>query len=51
MNKELKKMTEQWMSLERETLEQRKKAEQYYDENLMSLIEEDSISRSEIIVF
>ena len=33
MNKELKKITEEWMKLERKTLEQRKHAEDFYDQN------------------
>ena len=43
MNKELSKITKEWMELERKTLEQRKKAEEFYDQNLMKLIEEDFI--------
>ena len=41
MKTALRKMTEQWMQLERKTLEQRKLAAQFYDENLMKLFEED----------
>ena len=46
MNKELQEKTEQWMQLERKTLEQRKLAEQFYDSNMMKLIEEDFINRN-----
>lgn len=35
MNKSLQKKTEEWMKLERKTLEQRKKAEEYYELELM----------------
>ena len=41
MNNELQIKTEEWMKLERKTLAQRKKAEEYYDDNLMKLIEDD----------
>ena len=34
------------MKLERKTLEQRKEADRYYDENLMDLIMEDYITRN-----
>ena len=36
MKKTLQKKTEEWMKLERRTLEQRKKAEEYYEQELMS---------------
>ena len=42
----LEKATKQWMALERKTLEQRKAADQFYDENVMKLIEEDYIRRN-----
>ena len=51
MNKELSKITKEWMELERKTLEQRKKAEEFYDQNLMKLIEEDFIERNKDMVF
>lgn len=51
MNNQLKKMTNEWMQLERKTLEQRQIAEQFYDENLMKLIEEDFIERNQDMVF
>ncbi|MBQ9334122.1 MAG: TIGR02710 family CRISPR-associated protein [Lachnospiraceae bacterium] len=46
MNKELMKKTEEWMKLERKTLEQRREADLYYDTNLMKLIEQDFIERN-----
>ena len=46
MNKELQKVTKEWMKLERKTLEQRQEADRYYDENLMDLIKEDYIARN-----
>ena len=46
MNKELKNKTEEWMKLERKTLEKRKKADEYYDRNLMKLIEKDYCERN-----
>lgn len=47
MNVNLTTKTEEWMQLERKTLEQRKLAEQFYDENLMDLIVEDYIERNQ----
>lgn len=44
-------MTEQWMNLERKTLEQRRAADQFYEEHLMKLIEEDFIARNKKIVY
>lgn len=41
MNSELKKNTEKWKGLERKTLEQRRVADEFYDKNLMRLIEKD----------
>ncbi|KIR01324.1 CRISPR-associated proteinr [Lachnospiraceae bacterium TWA4] len=38
MNKELEKRTQEWMGLERATLKQRTKAEEYYEKQLMKLI-------------
>ncbi len=46
MNESLMKKTEEWMQLERKTLAQRKVAEEFYYENLMSLIEADYIERN-----
>lgn len=42
----LVEMTEKWMSLERKTLKQRQEAEQFYEKNLMKLIEQDYINRN-----
>ena len=41
MNAVLKKKTEEWMQLERKTNEQRREADIFYQNNLMSLIEKD----------
>ena len=38
MNVSLKKMTQEWMQLERKTIEQRKVAEDFYEKNLMNLM-------------
>lgn len=38
MKNELKKMIQEWMELERKTTEQRKVAELFYEEKLMSLV-------------
>lgn len=46
MNKELQKVTKEWMELERKTLEQRREADRYYDEHLMDLIKEDYVARN-----
>lgn len=46
MNDNLMKKTEEWMQLERKTLEQRKVADEFYYKNLMSLIEADYIKRN-----
>ncbi len=46
MKRDLKEITQQWMQLERKTLEQRKQADEFYESNLMSLIEEDFIERN-----
>ncbi len=51
MNQELKNMTEEWMALERKTLEQRKEAEKFYESNLMKLITDDYIERNKDKVF
>ncbi|MBQ7724404.1 MAG: TIGR02710 family CRISPR-associated protein [Lachnospiraceae bacterium] len=51
MNKELMEKTREWMELERKTQKQREKAEEYYDTNLMKLIEEDFIERNKDYVF
>jgi len=51
MKNELKKVTEEWMSLERKTLEQRKIAETFYDEKLMQLIEKEFIKKNKSKIF
>lgn len=43
MNQELITMTEKWKSLERKTVKQREKAENFYETKLMKLIEEEFI--------
>lgn len=42
----LSTMTEKWMQLERKTIKQREAAEQFYEKNLMKLIEENFIERN-----
>jgi CRISPR-associated protein (TIGR02710 family) len=42
----LETMTAKWMQLERKTVKQREIAEQFYEKNLMKLIEEDFIKRN-----
>ena len=39
-------MIEKWKSMERKTLKQREAAQQFYEDNLMRLIEEDFIRRN-----
>lgn len=51
MNRELKERTEEWMRLERKTLAQRQKADEYYDSQLMELIENDFIQRNKALVY
>ncbi len=46
MKKELKKMTQEWMQLERKTLEQRRQADEFYENKLMELIEEEFIKKN-----
>ena len=46
MNKQLKAKTQQWMSLERKTLEQRKLADEFYDSELMNLIVSEYIANN-----
>lgn len=50
MNDNLVKKTEEWMQLERKTLAQRKVAEEFYYNNLMTLIESDYIERNKASV-
>ena len=47
----LKRLTAQWMQLERKTLEQRKIAARFYDEHLMKPIEEEYINNNRDMVF
>ena len=47
MKKDLKEFTQEWMQLERKTLEQRRQADEFYESNLMALIEEDFIKRNQ----
>lgn len=50
MKKDLKKMTQEWMQLERKTLEQRKQADEFYENKLMKLIEEEFIRNNKKMV-
>lgn len=47
----LKELTEQWMQLERKTMDQRRKAALFYDEYLMKPIEEEYIRNNKDMVF
>ena len=49
--KSLKELAEVWMAMERKTLDQRKKAEQYYEEHLMPPIIENYKERNADQVF
>lgn len=51
MKKDLIKMTQEWMRLERKTLEQRKQADEFYENNMMKLIEDDFIERNQEKIF
>ena len=51
MNQELITMTEKWKSLERKTVKQREKAENFYDTKLMKLIEEEFIANNSSKVY
>ncbi len=51
MNQNLLQKTQEWMQLERKTIEQRKLAEEFYETQLMELIEEDFIERNRDSVF
>lgn len=46
MNKNLAEKTQEWKQLERKTFEQRQIADEFYERNLMKLIEEDFIDRN-----
>lgn len=43
MNKNLAEKTQEWKQLERKTFEQRQIADEFYERNLMKLIEEDFV--------
>lgn len=47
----LKELTEVWMSMERRTFSQRKEADEYYEKHLMNLIIESYIERNADLVF
>ncbi len=51
MKKDLKKITQEWMQLERKTQEQRKLADEFYENKLMKLIEEEYIENNKEKVF
>ncbi len=51
MNENLFQRTQEWMQLERKTLEQRKEAEKFYESYLMNLVEEDFIKRNKNKVY
>lgn len=51
MKKNLMEITQEWMQLERKTLEQRKQADEFYENKLMALIEEDFIERNQEKVY
>ena len=51
MKKDLTKMTQEWMQLERKTMEQRRQADEFYENKLMTLIEEDFIERNQEKVY
>lgn len=48
MDKILKEKTEQWMTLERKTLEQRKKAEQFYEEPVLKINSVQEVTAADI---
>ena len=51
MNQELITMTEKWKGLERKTVKQREKAENFYETKLMRLIEEEFIANNSSKVY
>lgn len=51
MNKNLAEKTKEWKQLERKTFKQRQIADEFYETNLMKLIEEDFIARNKTKVF
>lgn len=50
MKNELKKMIQEWMELERKTTEQRKVAELFYEEKLMSLVVQEFVKNNKNIL-
>lgn len=46
MKKDLKKMTEEWMQMERKTPDQRRQADEFYENKLMALIEGEFIKKN-----
>ena len=46
MKKQLQQRIREWMQLERKTLEQRRQADDFYEQNLLRLIEEDFLERN-----
>lgn len=51
MNRNLEEKAREWKQLERKTFEQRQIADEFYERNLMKLIEEDFIERNKDKVF
>lgn len=51
MTTKLQKKTQEWMQLERKTLEQRRMADEFYETNLMDLIEKEYVRRNKEKVF
>lgn len=47
----LQRKTQEWMQLERKTLEQRRMADEFYEMNLMELIEKEYVRRNKEKVF
>ena len=51
MNTDLSLKTKQWMELERKTMEQRRIADRFYEDELMSLIEEEYVNNNKQRIF
>lgn len=47
MKKNLMEATQEWMRLERKTLEQRRQADEFYDDMLLPLVEKDYLKRNQ----
>lgn len=47
MKKNLMETTQEWMRLERKTLEQRRQADEFYDDMLLPLVEKDYLKRNQ----